>query len=344
MPAGAPARCRRGLVFLLLLIWSFGLVTTCAPLRQGAFMPEISPVPRFENDRFVSFDGAELGLTVWEGQGPRAGEIVIVGVHGMNDWANAFHMAAPWWAERGVTTYAYDQRGFGRSPGRGVWPEEELMRQDLRTAVAVARERHPDATLAVVGISMGGAVAMTAFGSDNPPGGVDRLVLSGPGLRGWGALPLFYRPSLWLSSRLRRSWIVRPPRFVEIWPSDNIEMLKRNGRDAMMLRENRIDMVEGVVSLMENAHSHADRLPPRTLVTYGAKDQVIPPAGMKRTAPDFPSHVRTAYYPDGYHMLLRDLQAEVVFADVLAFLEDEDAALPSGVEHIPWAPQTARSN
>ena len=40
-----------------------------------------------------------------------------------NDYANAFHMAAPYWAERGVKTYAYDQRGFGRSYGRGEWPE-----------------------------------------------------------------------------------------------------------------------------------------------------------------------------------------------------------------------------
>ena len=53
----------------------------------------------------------------------------------MNDYANAFHMAAPYWAERGVATYAYDQRGFGRSYGRGEWPDEDSMREDLRTAV-----------------------------------------------------------------------------------------------------------------------------------------------------------------------------------------------------------------
>lgn len=336
MPARSSTGRQIGLA-ITLLIACLGVLATCSPLRQSALVTEISPMPRFEDNRFITFDGAELGLTVWEGEGPRSGEIVIVGLHGMNDWANAFHMAAPWWAERGVTTYAYDQRGFGRSPGRGIWPEEELLRQDLRTAVEVARQRHPDATLAVVGISMGGAVAMTAFGSEDPPKDVDRLVLSGPGLRGWGALPVLYRPSLWLSSRLRRNWVVKPPRFIEIWPSDNIEMLRRNGQDPMMQRNNRIDMVEGVVSLMENAHDVADKLPPNTFVTYGAKDQVIPPAGMKRTAPKFPAHVRTAYYPEGYHMLLRDLQAEVVFADVLAFLEDSGTALPSGVGEIPWA-------
>lgn len=288
-----------------------------------------------ESQRLISFDGAELGLTVWgHSDNP---EIVIVGVHGMNDYANAFHMAAPYWAERGVKTYAYDQRGFGRSIGRGDWPEEELMREDLRTAVQLVREKYPDATLAVVGISMGGAMAMTAFGSDRPPLGVDRVVFSGPGLRGWGALPWVQQVALWTSVRARPGWIVRPPRFVKIEPSDNREMLQRLWTDPLGIRQNKIEQVHGVVTLMENAHRAAPKLPDEIpmLLTYGAKDIVIPEKGVRRTAKRLPDHVRTAYYPDGYHMLLRDLQAETVFEDVLTFLRDPAAPLPSGVGEVP---------
>ena len=99
----------------------------------------------------------------------------------MNDYSNAFHLAAPWWAEQGVTTYAYDQRGFGRSPGRGIWAGDDLMTEDLRT-VAVAGPRASTRTpiLVVVGESMGGAVAAEAFASDRPPA-ADRLVLLSPG-------------------------------------------------------------------------------------------------------------------------------------------------------------------
>lgn len=294
-------------------------------------MPQFDPA----QNRMISFDGAELGLTVWDTDTDP--DIVVVGVHGMNDYANAFHMAAPYWAERGVKTYAYDQRGFGRSVGRGEWPDEELMREDLRTAVRLAREAHPDVTLAVVGISMGGAMTMTAFGSDRPPEGVDRVVLSGPGLRGWGSLPVVQRVALWTSVRVRPGWVVRPPRFVKIEPSDNIEMLRRMWSDPLGLRTNRIGQVHGVVSLMENAHRAAPKLPETVpmLLTYGAKDIVIPENGVRRTAKKLPPHVRTAYYPDGYHMLLRDLQAETVFDDVLAFLKDPDAPLPSNVAEVP---------
>ncbi|MEO0549379.1 MAG: alpha/beta fold hydrolase [Pseudomonadota bacterium] len=320
------------------LLVGFGFLGACVtPATFSALTYETPPMPRFEPDRnrFVSFDGAELGLTVWAPDAEP--EIVIVGVHGMNDYANAFHMAAPYWAKHGVKTYAYDQRGFGRSVGRGDWPEEELMREDLRTAVGVARAAHPEAVLAVVGISMGGAMTMTAFGSERPPEGVDRLILSGPGLRGWGAIPLIQRVALWTSVRARPGWVVRPPGFVKIEPSDNIEMLRRLWTDPLGIRHNKIEQVHGVVTLMENAHKAAPKIASDvpTLMTYGAKDIVIPERGVKRTARKLAPHVRTAYYPNGYHMLLRDLQAEMVFNDVLTFLRDPEAELPSGVGEVP---------
>ncbi len=323
------------------LIYALFLLSGCvSPVTVGALETRTPQAPHFlpERNVFVSQDGAELGLTVWPSE--QAGEPahVVVGVHGMNDFANAFHMAAPYWAAHGVTTYAYDQRGFGRSPGRGYWPDEDLMREDLRTAVAVARRRHPDATITVVGISMGAAVAISAFGSDRPPA-ADRLIASGPGLRGWGAMNPLYRASLWMSAHTNPGWIVRPPaRFVRIEPSDNVEMLRVTWSNPLMLRDNRIDQVYGVVSLMETAHDHAGALPENVpvLMSYGANDYVIPEEGIKRTARTLPAHVRTVYYASGYHMLLRDLQAETVHADYLAFMQAPSAPLPSGAPEWPF--------
>ncbi len=316
------------------------IVACASPVTQGALNLTNPPAPAFlaEQNAFIAHDGARLGLTVWSAEGIAEPDYVVVGVHGMNDYAMAFHMAAPYWAARGVTTYAYDQRGFGRSPNKGIWPDEELMREDLRTAVDVARKRHPKAVITVVGISMGGSVTMTAFGSDRPPA-ADRLILSGPGLRGWGAINPMYRASLWASAYANPGWVVVPPAgLVKIEPSDNIEMLRRTWSDPHMLYSNRIDNVYGVVSVMEAAHRAAPALPAEvpTLVSYGAKDIVIPENGARRTARLLPSHVRTIYYKNGYHMLLRDLQAEKVHADYLAFMKDPDAALPSGEPEWPF--------
>ena len=46
-----------------------------------------------------------------------------------------------------------------------------------------------------------------------------------------------------------------------------------------------------------------------------------------------------AVYADGYHMLLRDLQAETVWRDVLSWIGDPSAALPSGADRVD--PQAA---
>jgi alpha-beta hydrolase superfamily lysophospholipase len=328
-------------LWLLVQGW-VGLAACAHPQTQGALKLVDRPAAGFYPERnvFVAHDGAELGLTVWPAEtlDPTEPEYIVIAVHGMNDYANAFHMAAPYWAARGVTTYAYDQRGFGRSPNKGLWPDEELMREDLRTAVTMARARHPDAVITVVAVSMGGAAAMTAFGSERPPE-ADRLIVSGPGLRGWGALNPLYRFSLMTAAFTNPAWRVVPPvGLIRIEPSDNIEMLRRTWSDPHMTYETRIDQVYGVVSLMENAHVAASTLSPDipTLISYGQRDIVIPENGVRRTAKLLPPHVRTVYYPNGYHMLLRDLQAETVHADYLAFIKNPEAPLPSGLGEWPF--------
>lgn len=335
-----PRRLRVALACLVAGLAVAALPACAHPVTIGGLQPSAGAEPKFlpAENAFVTADGSRLGLTVWPATDTEEPEYVVVGVHGMSDYAGAFHMAAPYWAERGVTTYAYDQRGFGRSPHKGFWPEEELLREDLRTAVDVARKRHPDAVITVVGISMGASVAMTAFGSDDPPA-ADRLILSGPGLRGWGAINPLYRVSLYASAFSNPGWIVVPPAgLIKIEPSDNNEMLRRTWSDPHMTYENRIDQVYGLVTLMEHAHWAAARLPAGlpVLASYGAKDIVIPQNGVERTAKLLPQAVRTVYYRNGYHMLERDLQAEKVHADYLAFMKDPDATLPSGEGEWPF--------
>jgi alpha-beta hydrolase superfamily lysophospholipase len=349
-------------------------LSACAPFQQVALPGEMTPPAGFSDHWFTSFDGARLGLDVYSppaegaGAGPceadgevnlatdasacaAAGavygvepDVVIVAVHGMNDYAGAFHAAGEWWSRQGAAVYAYDQRGFGRSPGWMLWPEPELMRRDLETAVAVARGRHPDAKIAVVGESMGASVAITAFAGPAPPD-ADALVLSGPGFRGWGVLPWFYSVSLWLSSHVRPDWIVVPPEGVTIVATDNDAKLREMWSDPHVQKANRIDSVYGVVSLMEEADQKIDRIPTAlpTLMLYGAKDEIIPPDGVARAAQRMPRHVKTAYYAKGYHMLMNDLQAETVWRDVLAFIRHPNEALPSKPPAIPFGRETAEN-
>jgi alpha-beta hydrolase superfamily lysophospholipase len=328
---------RRAFLLTILLVLS-----ACAPTVQRAMVaPAAYAGPHFDVDahRFYSFDGAPLGLSSWRPEGePWA---VIVGAHGMNDYGEAFYLAGPWWAKQGIATYAYDARGHGRSPDRGIWGGARLLTEDLRTAVRVARRAHPGAVIAVVGDSMGGATAIAAFASDDPPP-ADRLVLVAPAVWGWSTLPRSYAATLWVGAHTLPYRAVTPPKGVQrrITPSDNTEMLRKIGRDRNMIFQTRIDAVYGLVGLMERASDGAGRLGVPTAFLYGAKDQIIPRASALRAARQLPSGARTAVYPQGYHMLLRDLQAETVWKDIAAFLRDPAGPFPSGAS--PLIPTHAK--
>ena len=61
--------------------------------------------------------------------------------------------------------------------------------------------------------------------------------------------------------------------------------------------------------------------------------QLPPDAGHRR---------RLAYYPDGYHMLLRDLGGAGVAADVASWIADRRAPLPSQADRAERAPDGRR--
>jgi hypothetical protein len=50
---------------------------------------------------------------------------------------------------------------------------------------------------------------------------------------------------------------------------------------------------------------------------------------------------KLAFYKEGYHLLLRDKEGKVVAADVVAWISDHEAALPSGADASRSQPEIA---
>lgn len=320
---------------LAALVSAFLCLAACAPAVQH---PQPTPVgftgARLESDALVAEDGARLPLSVWRPHAePRA---VIVALHGMNDSRSTWWMAGPWWAEHGVATYAYDQRGFGGAPGRGIWAGEDLLVGDLRTAVRLVRARHPGVPVAVVGESLGSSVIIAAMASSDPPA-ADRVVLTAPAVWGWSAQPAPNRVALWVAARLLGETAVEPPEFVtrDLYASDNLAELYRMGRDPAMTLTTRFDALYGLVDIMETASRDLGRVRPPVAYLYGGRDQLIAMAPTERALQRLPAGARTAFYPAGHHLLTRDHGAEAVMADILSFVLDPTAPWPSGAGPIP---------
>ncbi|MSO64378.1 MAG: alpha/beta fold hydrolase [Alphaproteobacteria bacterium] len=286
----------------------------------------------------IASDGVRLPLRAWpatDASGdPTTPRAILIGLHGFNDYSNTFSYPGPWWARRGLTTYAYDQRGFGQAREPGRWAPVGRLTADLVDAVVAVRERHPGVPIYVVGDSMGGAVALAALADrsvDWQGLGVRGAVLAAPAVWGGATLNPLYRLVLWLAVRVIPAEVLTG-RGLGIVPSDNIEMLLELGRDPLVIKGARIDAVYGLVGLMDRALAASSDVGLPLLVLYGARDEIIPRAPTAAMAANLNGITRLAVYPAGYHMVLRDLQAEVVWRDVVAWIGGPSAPLPSAAE------------
>jgi acylglycerol lipase len=305
-------------------------LAACAP-RFDAVPPRDGNGPAvMQDEELVTSDGTHLPLRRWEAEGgqPKA---VIVALHGMSDYSNAFDMPGKFWAGQGITTIAYDQRGFGKGPAPGIWAGSDAMRADLSDAIAAARRRYPGVPVFALGESMGGAVVLTALASISPPRAdasadapmlkVDGVILVSPAVWSRADMPLTYRAALFLAAHLMPGVILSnnaASRVVTIVPSDNVEMLRALGRDPLFQKRTRTDTLYGLVDLMDEARTAPGKLrqPPPILFLAGAKDQVIPVKSAEGVIAALGNRAEVRRYPDGYHMLLRDLQRERVHRDV----------------------------
>lgn len=306
------------------------LLSACAPHleRPGAFVA----APRLTEDALIAADGSRLPLRAWTPEG--APKAVLIALHGFNDYGQFFDEPGTWLAAEGVLSLAYDQRGFGDSPQRGYWAGSDALADDLRAAVALVRARHGMTPLFVLGESMGGAVALAAM-TDGRPLAVDGVILSAPAVWGRSTMPWYQRWALWFSAHTV-PWMTVSGRGLGIVPSDNYDMLRKLGRDPLIIKETRIDAVYGLADLMDEALASGERFTAPALILYGERDQIIPREPTRRFIASRPEAARAAQrlavYEWGYHMLLRDLQAERVWRDLAVWMADRQAPLPSGAD------------
>lgn len=295
------------LSFVILLI-SLSLASCSTPMVQA-----VGPVmtqPSFDGEIYKTADGVELVAQSWQAENPQA---IILGIHGMNDYSKTFNMSGPWFASNGISVIAYDQRGFGRSPQFGIWPGDDKLVQDVANMLDILKQRYPGIPIYILGVSMGGAVALSLNGGEGDLD-VDGQILVAPAVWGWSTLNPLYKLPLRVAAHTfpGRSFTGKG---LKIMPSDNIEMLRDNFKDPYMIKETRTDMIYGLVSLMERGYQSAEHNKTPTLILYGDQDQIIPRKPVESIISRM-NDVSLRTYENGYHMLLRDLQAEIVWNDI----------------------------
>jgi acylglycerol lipase len=313
--------------FALLLLL---VLSGCVPKTYPPGMKNY--VARISNGIFHTEDGVPLPLRQWLPKGEV--QAVMVALHGFNDYSRFFEEPGKYFSSQGVACFAYDQRGFGGAPKRGLWAGEAAYASDLKVLVALLKQQYPDKPIYVIGESMGGAVIITAM-SKTPLPDVQGVILSAPALWARSTMPWYQTGLLWTLAH-SLPWLTLTGESVGVMASDNIEMLRALGRDPWVIKGTRVETIYGLTNLMDAAYGSATLLNSNTLLLYGEKDEIIPKKPTYKFLQKFltanKADKTVAFYQEGYHMLLRDLQAPTAWRDIVAWLEGENETLPSGAD------------
>jgi acylglycerol lipase len=110
----------------------------------------------------------------------------------------------------------------------------------------------------------------------------------------------------------------------------------RLSTDPLTIHATRVDAIKGLVDLMDDALAAASRFHAPALFLYGGHDELVPAdatAATWRALPGSPAGGPVlAFYPSGYHLLLRDKDRAMPIGDILAWIGDPRSPLPSGAD------------
>ncbi|HUB12726.1 MAG TPA: alpha/beta fold hydrolase [Acetobacteraceae bacterium] len=319
-----PTAILRPLVALLAMAL---LLSGCAaPVAPGTFSPDKPPVTA---GYFDMPDGTLLPYRAWLPDGPP--RAVVLALHGMNDSRDAWEYPAPAFTDAGIALFAPDQRGFGAAPDRGWWAGDRQMVSDARHMADILHRRYPHTRLILMGESMGAAVLMVLAAQPDPPP-VSGYVMISPAVWDRNEMNWFLRAGLWLFSHAVPGMTVTGRGFVHVAASDNKEAIRKLSDDPLTILATRWIAVRGLVNLMGAAVAAAPHLHGRVLFLYGGHDELIPKAANAAIWRILPSDVEKAYYPAGYHLMLRDHERITPTEDVLSWIVRPNDPLPSGAD------------
>lgn len=317
-------RVRRLATMLLAAHWLAGCVSAVPPMARHS-----DTLPVETDGNFAMPDGARLPYRAWMPEGrPWA---VVLALHGMNDSRDAWEYPAPEFAHAGIAVFAPDQRGFGAAPERGRWAGATTMADDARHMATILLTRYPHTKVVLMGESMGAAVLMVLAAEPHPPP-VSGYVLISPAVWGRVEMNMFLRAGLWFFSSLVPDVTVTGGGIVHVIASNNREAIRRLSEDPLTIHATRWATIRGLVNLMDDALAAAPDLQGRALFLYGGHDQLIPKRAAAATWRILPFAERTAFYPAGYHLLLRDHERVAPIEDIMSWIRSPDSPLPSGAD------------
>ena len=276
----------------------------------------VEAAPETIEDTFKGTGGLAIFTRSWRPAAKPRGVVVIA--HGFNSHSGQYIGVAERFVEAGLSVYALDHRGRGRSEGERFHVEKfSDYVDDLASFIKRVKAREPGLPVFLLGHSAGGVVS--ALYALDHQGELAGLISESFAFE----LPA---PSFALAALKGLSYIAPHLRVLKLKNEDfsrDPKVVESMNRDPLIAGENQTARtVAELIRADERLRVEFPRIKLPLLILHGTKDKAAKPEGSRLFDDNAGSKDKTLKLYDGaYHDLLNDVGKELVMADVVGWIQ-----------------------
>lgn len=257
-----------------------------------------------ETGSFESASGEDAFFRIWRASEPKG---VLLLAHGIGEHSGRYDHVGSYLADRGISVYAIDHQGHGRSGGKRGWVSDiSVFLDDLASLDAFMRLENEGLPTFLLGHSMGGLIA-TAYLLERPlkP---DYAIFSGPAI-----VPIL-DPDAPAIDPTRLS---RDPAVQDAYMMDPLILRERICDELYLRLADALVLIDG----------RASEIDVPILLIHGTADKLCSWEGAKAYVEATRSPDRTIkLYPEGRHESFNEVNREEVLADLWGWIEPRATA------------------
>ncbi len=264
-------------------------------------------------------------ILFYHAETPKLPKGILIIVHGLSEHGGRYLKLQKELAAEGFASWAYDQRGFGRSTGERTYVTDyNLFLQDLKKVISTAKKAYPALPVYLIGHSMGGLVV--AVFCINNAHEINGMVLSAPA---YAFFPL-PRSLHWVGLLLN---YLCPKRLIQ-YPSSG-DRLSHDPEIGPAFRNDPLIQSAGTPRFYHEfrkmngyLRQHADRITLPTLILQGTGDTTVVPEGARTLYNQISSKEKHLIFYDGfYHECFNEIERERVVSDMVGWLKERVTSL-----------------
>lgn len=278
-----------------------------------------TPGIKHAEEAFTGFGSIQLLARSWQPKSESRAAVIIV--HGYADHSRRYTHVAECFVRQGLSVFAYDQRGHGRSDGKRAFVKsfDEYI-DDLGIFVDLIHARVHTRPLFIFGHSMGGLVS-AAYCLQRAPV-LQGLILSSPAIDVGQDVPIIVRKLARLISLLAPTLPTVKLDFDDI--SHDSTIVARAKQDPLQYH-GRMPARLGAEIMRTAAFvsANADSLLLPILILHGTADRIADPNGSRELHRNTGSYDKTLHlYDDLYHETFNEPQKKTVLEDVSRWINE----------------------